>query len=288
MRDVLTNRVPFVFTRELYATAALEASAVFLVPQRSSTLGFGLRRSSGDDAALRIDPLRMVRFRVSAKPKRRSRKRQSENRKIRSDAGFAPILQRHGRPAHLTPSPQRPRLQWLTSNDFFSHPREPWRCGSAVRWGSCPSPYCCSPNRAASQTTLRVATWNIETAGSPGSSEYNAALGVLGRIDADVVALNEIASAADASNLEALAADAGYTSLAYNSGAAFGSDRNAILSKHPFAEPAIEHGRCHPFRRSLGERRHPGNPRGRDRRARECPRSHRSLLSLEIRDRQRR
>ena len=98
-----------------------------------------------------------------------------------------------------------------------------------------------SPEPAASQTALRVATWNIETAGSPGSSEYNAALEVLGRVDADVVALNEIASAADASNLEALAVDAGYTSLAYNSGAAFGSDRNAILSKHPFAEPAIEH-----------------------------------------------
>lgn len=29
MRDVLTNRVPFVFTKELYATAALAGSAVF-------------------------------------------------------------------------------------------------------------------------------------------------------------------------------------------------------------------------------------------------------------------
>lgn len=97
------------------------------------------------------------------------------------------------------------------------------------------------PETAVSQTTLRAATWNIETVGAPGSSEYSAALEVLFRVDADLVALNEIASAADVSNLESLAADAGYTSLAYTGGAAFGSDRNAILSKYPFAEPATDH-----------------------------------------------
>lgn len=97
------------------------------------------------------------------------------------------------------------------------------------------------PEPAVSQTAVRVATWNIETVGAPGSSEYSAALEILARIGADVVALNEISSAADASNLESLAADAGYASLAYTSGAPFGSDRNAVLSKHPFSEPATEH-----------------------------------------------
>ena len=91
------------------------------------------------------------------------------------------------------------------------------------------------------QTTVRVATWNIETVGAPGSVEYDAALEILARVDADVIALHEIASAADAVHLQDLAADAGYPHSACTSGAPFGSDRNAILSRHPFASPAIEH-----------------------------------------------
>ncbi|MCH2169510.1 IPTL-CTERM sorting domain-containing protein [Myxococcota bacterium] len=84
------------------------------------------------------------------------------------------------------------------------------------------------------QTDLRIATWNIEDVGASGSSEYNAALAVLGRIAADVVAINEVGSLADTVNLTALAADAGYPHLAFTSGAPFGSDRNAILSLYPF------------------------------------------------------
>lgn len=94
---------------------------------------------------------------------------------------------------------------------------------------------------AAGQTTVRVATWNIETVGSPGSVEYDAALEILARVDADVVALNEIASAADALHFASLASDAGYPHHASTSGAPFGSDRNALLSRHPFASPAVEH-----------------------------------------------
>ena len=97
------------------------------------------------------------------------------------------------------------------------------------------------PGRAVSQADLRVATWNIESVGAPESDEYAAALEVLARIQADVIALNEIASAADTLHLESLAADAGYPALAYTSGAPFGSDRNAILSRFPFAEAATEH-----------------------------------------------
>ena len=49
------------------------------------------------------------------------------------------------------------------------------------------------PTLASAQTDVRVATWNIESVGAPGSSEYSASLDVLARIAADVVALNEIA-----------------------------------------------------------------------------------------------
>ena len=94
---------------------------------------------------------------------------------------------------------------------------------------------------ASGQTAIRVATWNIETVGTPGSVEYDAALEILARVAPDVVALNEIASAADAIHLQSLATDAGYPHSACTSGAPFGSDRNAILSRYPFASPAVEH-----------------------------------------------
>jgi hypothetical protein len=37
---------------------------------------------------------------------------------------------------------------------------------------------------------LRVVTWNLETVGTSGSAPYQAVAAVLGRIDADVVAIN--------------------------------------------------------------------------------------------------
>lgn len=97
------------------------------------------------------------------------------------------------------------------------------------------------PHSGRAQVPVRLATWNIETVGSASSTEYAAALDVLGRIGADVVALSEIASAADTANLEQLASDAGYPHLTYSSGAPFGSDRNAVLSRYPFVGSPIEH-----------------------------------------------
>lgn len=78
--------------------------------------------------------------------------------------------------------------------------------------------------------TLRVVTWNIETVGAPGSAEYDAALDVVGRLDADVVALQEIADASDDADLQTFAADAGYPNVAIGT-AAFGADHVAILSR---------------------------------------------------------
>jgi len=57
---------------------------------------------------------------------------------------------------------------------------------------------------------LRVVTWNVETIGVMGSAEYNAALDVLKRIGADVVALQEVASNTDAVQLLSLASDLQY------------------------------------------------------------------------------
>lgn len=113
----------------------------------------------------------------------------------------------------------------------------PW-CWTAVCWLLA---FLLNPQVGFAQTPIRVVTWNIETVGSDGSLEYEAALDILDRIGADVVALNEIASTADAVNLEQFASDAGYPHLAYSSVPPFGSDRNAVLSQHSFVGSPIEH-----------------------------------------------
>lgn len=86
---------------------------------------------------------------------------------------------------------------------------------------------------AIAQTDMRVATWNIETIGAPGSAEYNAALDVLDRIGADVVGINEIATAADAADFVTLANAAGYPYTFVPTSNPFGGDRNAFMSVYP-------------------------------------------------------
>ncbi len=88
-------------------------------------------------------------------------------------------------------------------------------------------------------TTVCIATWNIETVGAPGSAEYEAALDVLERVDADLIALNEIASSSDSANLTLLAADAGYSSVVVPASNPFGADRNAILTDFPVLSQTI-------------------------------------------------
>lgn len=84
---------------------------------------------------------------------------------------------------------------------------------------------------------VRVATWNIEDVGSPGSTQYEAAVEVLERIDVDVLALNEIQGSWDVDNAEALAEQLGYDHVVIG-GATYGSDRNAIFSRYPFVDAA--------------------------------------------------
>lgn len=80
---------------------------------------------------------------------------------------------------------------------------------------------------------LRVVTWNVETIGVRGSAEYNAALDVLKRIGADVVAVQEIASNTDADQLLNLAIDLQYNYATVAPGGPFGSDRAAFMSDLP-------------------------------------------------------
>lgn len=80
---------------------------------------------------------------------------------------------------------------------------------------------------------VRVVTWNVETIGAKGSPAYNAAREVLNRIGADIVAVQEIASQADSTNLLNLASDLGYNYTSIAPGGPFGSDRAAFLSEFP-------------------------------------------------------
>jgi len=87
---------------------------------------------------------------------------------------------------------------------------------------------------ALADQTLRVATWNIQTVGTPGSLEFTSAAAVLARLDADIVALQEVASDTDVGALSSLASAVGYPySMAAASGP-YGALRGAILSRHPF------------------------------------------------------
>ena len=80
---------------------------------------------------------------------------------------------------------------------------------------------------------VRVASWNVQSVGEPGTTQYEAALEVLLRVGADVVAINEVGSTADVSNFEELAIEAGYTDWVVADAGPFGSMRTAFLSVFP-------------------------------------------------------
>lgn len=80
--------------------------------------------------------------------------------------------------------------------------------------------------------TIRIATWNIEGVGSPGSDEYDALIDVLRRIDADVIGLNEI-DIGETSILEDIAAQLGYDTVVVPGTNPFGDIRNGMLARVP-------------------------------------------------------
>lgn len=100
--------------------------------------------------------------------------------------------------------------------------------------GPAAGPGAATGDTAAAVETMRVATWNIEQLGAPGSAQYAAAAQVLARIDADVVGLNEIREGEE-NDLVGLALDLGYEVVQPNTNP-FGSNHNAMLSRLPLRE----------------------------------------------------
>ncbi len=85
------------------------------------------------------------------------------------------------------------------------------------------------------QEDLRVLTWNVQALGVQGSSDWNDALAVLGRLDADVVCIEEITNIGEAIAFSNFAGQAGYmyTAVANTSGTMTGNLRNGVMSRLP-------------------------------------------------------
>ena len=92
---------------------------------------------------------------------------------------------------------------------------------------------------AQAQTEVRVVTWNLQSVGTPGSVEYDAAHQILDRLGADVVAINEVNGSADVTNFESLASAAGYAHTLVPDSNPFGGLRNAFMSRLPFDGTAV-------------------------------------------------
>ncbi len=92
---------------------------------------------------------------------------------------------------------------------------------------------------SAPAVSVRIVSYNIEWGlGEPGSAEYAAVSNVLARIDADIVALQEVTSD-DLERIGAFAAGLGYPYYAVGGLGPFaGGLRNAILSRYPLARIA--------------------------------------------------
>ena len=85
---------------------------------------------------------------------------------------------------------------------------------------------------------VRIATWNVEELGYPGSEEYEAVAAILARIDADIIGINEI-DAPEVGHIKTLGTDLGYTHVTVPSTNPFGDIRNAILTRLPVRDSAI-------------------------------------------------
>lgn len=93
---------------------------------------------------------------------------------------------------------------------------------------------CALPTSA--QPGLRVATWNVLAVGAPGTPEYDAALAILRRLDADIVAINEVSGNADTDNLRQLQRALGYAESVVAPPSPFGGPLVAFLSHYPLTQ----------------------------------------------------
>lgn len=96
-----------------------------------------------------------------------------------------------------------------------------------------------APAPALADVPIRVAAWNVESVSQPGGAEYDATVAVLGRIDADVVLINEVNGSADADAFAVLAVDTGYGHVVLGPGGPFGSLANAVMSRLPLTSSTV-------------------------------------------------
>ncbi|MEE9393511.1 MAG: endonuclease/exonuclease/phosphatase family protein [Planctomycetota bacterium] len=88
---------------------------------------------------------------------------------------------------------------------------------------------------ASAQEPVRFGTWNVEVLGTPGSTQWDRAISVLGRVGADVVAVQEIDSIADVIAFPNFALTGGYpfSAVSATSGTLSGDLYNGLMSIHP-------------------------------------------------------
>lgn len=90
-----------------------------------------------------------------------------------------------------------------------------------------------SDTEAVTGQTVRVVCWNVQTLGNDSWDERDAVEQILTRIDADIVAINELDGSDDDGNLRDLAEELGYADYSYARSTPFGDLHNGFLSKHP-------------------------------------------------------
>jgi len=96
-------------------------------------------------------------------------------------------------------------------------------------WSDAPPP---------ARVPFRVATWNVEGLGGADTPTWSALVDVLARVDADVVALNEV-DESEAGDLDALGAVLGYGEVVRDPDAPFGELTNAVLSRVPVVASSV-------------------------------------------------
>ncbi|MEW5849082.1 MAG: endonuclease/exonuclease/phosphatase family protein [Myxococcota bacterium] len=95
----------------------------------------------------------------------------------------------------------------------------------------------CTNVASCNVTTVRVVTYNVQSLGEPGGTQWNAAQAQLRRVDADVVTLQEV-EAVEAAALQTFAAQLGYPHVFQGqiSTAMAGGLTNAVLSRLPLED----------------------------------------------------
>ncbi|MCA9568715.1 MAG: lamin tail domain-containing protein, partial [Myxococcales bacterium] len=87
---------------------------------------------------------------------------------------------------------------------------------------------------------LRFVTWNINTIGFPGETEYAAMSDVVNRLQPDILAINEIEDDEDSFIAEDFAAEHGYPFIVVGDHVSMGDDRNAIMSRYPLTPFGVQ------------------------------------------------